>query len=177
MMQIDVVDPTLSGVIGYCTGAMEPQCRAAKLEFTLENSAGDVVMRADEPRLRQIVSNLLSNAIKFTQPGGHVYLRVRMADPDTYEIEVEDTGIGMTQDDIVLAMAPFGQVDGSLSRRFDGVGLGLPLARALVELHGGRLTITSAPGRGTVARVTMPRDPAARSANIHTFPKRGFALH
>jgi two-component system cell cycle sensor histidine kinase PleC len=73
-------------------------------------------------------------------------------------IAVSDTGIGMKPADIPIALEPFRQIDGALSRRFDGTGLGLPLAKALVELHGGCLDIESAPAAGTVVRIRLPLD-------------------
>lgn len=81
------------------------------------------------------------------------------------EISIADDGIGMSEADLAVAFTPFRQVDSKLSRRYEGAGLGLPLARALVESHGGTLTIESHPGRGTVARVRLPRlrvDPQTR---------------
>jgi signal transduction histidine kinase len=71
-------------------------------------------------------------------------------------LDVRDTGIGIAPEHVARALSPFGQVDSRLSRRYEGTGLGLPLARALAELHGGTLTLDSAPGRGTTVRVTLP---------------------
>jgi two-component system cell cycle sensor histidine kinase PleC len=73
-------------------------------------------------------------------------------------LSVSDTGIGMSADDQQIALAPFGQVDSSLARRYEGTGLGLPLSKALVELHGGRLEIDSAPDAGTTVHVVLPAD-------------------
>ncbi len=111
---------------------------------------------ADATRLKQILLNLLSNAVKFTPGGGSVTVEARMAEDAGLVISVRDDGIGMTADEIVVALQPFRQVDNSLSRRFEGTGLGLPLTKAFTELHGGRLEVVSVPGEGTTVRVTFP---------------------
>jgi signal transduction histidine kinase len=113
------------------------------------------LIRSDQLRFRQILLNLMSNGVKFTPAGGRVAVWAAVED-DGVVIAVEDTGIGMKPEDIPIALEPFRQIDGVLSRRFDGTGLGLPLANALVELHGGRLAVESAPGKGTVVRVLLP---------------------
>jgi len=109
---------------------------------------------ADERRVRQIVLNLVSNAVKFTEDG-QITVSAK-ASGDGFALTVADTGIGMTPEDLVKVMEPFVQADTRLSRKYDGTGLGLPLTKALVEAHGGRLTIDSAPELGTTVTVTFP---------------------
>ena len=109
----------------------------------------------DELRLRQVLINLVSNAVKFA-PNGTVDIVARLEDGGNLRVDVKDTGIGMDAAGIAQALKPFGQVDSGLSRRFEGTGLGLPLAKSLVELHGGALTITSEQGIGTVVSVVLP---------------------
>jgi signal transduction histidine kinase len=111
---------------------------------------------ADPTRLKQILLNLISNAIKFTKPGGSVLVTGRHAPEGGVAFEVCDTGLGMTPDEIEIALEPFGQVDARLAREHEGTGLGLPLARRLAELHGGFLEINSEKGRGTTVTVTLP---------------------
>jgi signal transduction histidine kinase len=118
----------------------------------------DVTLIADSQKLLQILLNLLSNAIKFTPAGGRVALRTGIDADGAYRLSVSDTGIGMSADDQRIALSPFGQVDSSLARRYEGTGLGLPLSKALVELHGGRLQIDSAPEQGTTVHVILPAD-------------------
>jgi PAS domain S-box-containing protein len=115
------------------------------------------LVRLDQVRFQQILLNLMSNAVKFTPEGGNVSLFAAV-EPDGAVIAVEDTGIGMNAEQIAIALEPFRQIDGPLSRRFDGTGLGLPLAKALVELHGGRLDIESAPGAGTTVSIHLPSE-------------------
>jgi len=115
------------------------------------------VIYADDTRLRQILLNLLSNAIKFTPHGGEVTVRAALAADGSIRLTVSDTGIGMTEQEINHAMQPFTQIETSLSRRFEGTGLGLPLTKALVELHSGELKLQSQRGVGTTAEVILPQ--------------------
>ncbi|KIL98475.1 Signal transduction histidine kinase [Paramagnetospirillum magnetotacticum MS-1] len=110
---------------------------------------------ADERRLRQIILNLGSNAVKFTDDGGAVTIGAKVTEAG-FVIRVADTGIGMTPEDVQRVMEPFVQADTRLSRKYEGSGLGLPLAKALVIAHGGTLNLDSQPGRGTVVTVTFP---------------------
>jgi signal transduction histidine kinase len=103
--------------------------------------------------VKQIILNLLSNAIKFTPDGGTVTLAVD-AEQDL-RINIADTGIGIAEADIEKALAPFEQIDRSLNRKYEGTGLGLPLARSFVRLHGGDLVIRSQLGKGTTVTVTF----------------------
>jgi signal transduction histidine kinase len=113
-------------------------------------------MSGDAAKLRQIFLNLLSNAIKFTEKGGSVSL-VAGASADGIAVTVADTGIGMNPEDVEIAFQPFGQVDNRLERRYEGTGLGLPLTKALVDLHKGSMVIDSARGQGTRITVSFPR--------------------
>lgn len=109
-----------------------------------------------ERMVRQILINILSNAVKFTPAGGSVTLEAVPRYNGWLVIAVTDTGIGMTPDETVVALTPFGQVDGPHNRRHGGTGLGLPLAKSMMELHGGRLTIVSKPGQGTTVELRFP---------------------
>ena len=113
-------------------------------------------LRASEQRLLQIFVNLLSNAVKFSPEGGHASVRTAEEGADVVLISIADDGIGMTEHEIEQAMLLFTQVDSSLERRFEGTGLGLPLAKLLVEGHGGTLHMTSEPGKGTEVTVRLP---------------------
>jgi two-component system cell cycle sensor histidine kinase PleC len=107
--------------------------------------------------LRQILINLLSNAFKFTPAGGEITIRARRhGDGQHAELVVADTGIGIADRDIAMCLSPFGQVEKSDARKHSGTGLGLPLSRKFAELLGGRLEVSSAPGRGTEVRVLLP---------------------
>jgi signal transduction histidine kinase len=118
-------------------------------------------IEGDSKRLRQLFVNLLSNASKFTAEKGRILVMAKQVKGGAVTIAIADTGVGMTHEQIVLAMKPFAQVQGHLSRTQEGTGLGLPLAMGIVKLHGGTLYLDSQPGAGTTAVVTLPRDAAA----------------
>ncbi len=113
-------------------------------------------VRGDAAKLKQVFSNLISNAIKFTPKSGDIVVNALEHGDGGVLVSVRDTGIGMTEDEVRVAMTPFGQVDGARTRWREGAGLGLPIAKALVELHGGVLMITSIKGQGTDATVILP---------------------
>ncbi|WP_162915014.1 PAS domain S-box protein [Desertibaculum subflavum] len=134
------------------------QGRAAEAGVKLTSAVPPALpsLRADARALKQILINLLSNAIKFTPEGGSVTLAAAIAPNSALTIAITDTGIGMRPEDIPRAMEPFAQIESSLSRRFEGTGLGLPLCKRLAELHDATLELTSAPGEGTTATVRFP---------------------
>ena len=134
---------------------VENQARDAGVSLVCEHAPDLPLLKADDRRVKQIVLNLLSNAIKFTPAGGRVRLSMKCQD-GAVEIVVADTGIGIAQADLPKAFESFGQIDNRLSRRYEGSGLGLPLARHLAELHGAALTIESNVDLGTVATVRFP---------------------
>lgn len=113
-------------------------------------------LQGDSVKLRQVFTNLISNAIKFSRKGGKVNVEATVGADKSIEIVVRDTGIGMTADEVIIALTPFGQVDGSRSRLREGTGLGLPIAKALCELHGGKLDVRSVKDNGTSVVVTLP---------------------
>ena len=131
---------------------------AADSRVTLVNSISSNLppIRADGVKLRQIFTNLISNAIKFTPADGTVSIETLQLEDGQIACIVSDTGVGMTEDELLVAMTPFGQVDGSKTRWREGTGLGLPIAKSLVELHNGELRIASEKGKGTQVWVYLP---------------------
>lgn len=127
---------------------------ARKIELDLPDDAPALL--ADPRRLSQAIGNLLANALKFTPEPGRVQIVFRRAVDGSVLLMVEDGGIGMAEETIAAALEPFRQLDGSLARRFEGTGLGLYIAKALVELHGGSLKVKSAVGEGTVVTIVLP---------------------
>jgi two-component system cell cycle sensor histidine kinase PleC len=117
---------------------------------------------AVERMVRQIVINLVGNAIKFTPEGGSVLLSGAPAADGCYALCVRDTGVGMTESEIAIALTPFGQNHGKMAGRHEGTGLGLPLAKAMIELHGGSLMVESQPNRGTAVTLIFPADRVVR---------------
>ncbi len=118
----------------------------------------------DEVKFRQIISHLVTNAVKFTPSGGSVVIDAHTGPAGGVEIVIRDTGIGLSEEQIPLALSPFGQISTHLARDYEGAGLGLPLSKMLVEQHGGTLTIQSTPGQGTIVTVFLPPECVAASA-------------
>lgn len=140
------------------------------ISLSMNGWDGDYLLHADRRRIKQVLFNLLSNAFKFTPKGGAVTLRLEAPKrSESLDIQVRDTGIGIAPEDFPKALEPFGQVDNRLSRKFDGAGLGLPLSRCLVELHGGSLAIDSEPGVGTTVTVSLPRHRIVEERNAGLF--------
>lgn len=138
---------------------MQSQIAGAKHDLSVKIGAFTQPIRGDERRIRQILTKLFSNAIRFTPTGGRIRLIVEQPSDGGIIMTVSDTGIGMGPDDIIVALQPFRQVDGDLSRKYEGTGLGLPICNALVKMHGGSLEIKSAPSQGTTVRVWLPAAP------------------
>ena len=113
-------------------------------------------IRADDKRLQQVIRHLLSNAIKFSPASAEVVVEAGLGEGDTIVVAITDHGIGMSAGELDVALQSFHQADGALGRRYEGAGLGLALAKGLIELHGGRLEIDSMPGKGTSVAVVLP---------------------
>jgi PAS domain S-box-containing protein len=143
-------------VINDCVCLMTERAKAGAISLSTEIQDHLLSVVADASRLKQILLNLMSNAIKFTEPNGSVVAAVRQGSDGGVMFEVRDTGSGMTPEEIITALEPFGQVDASHTRQHEGAGLGLPLARRLAELHGWSLQLSSTKGRGTVATLMVP---------------------
>jgi two-component system cell cycle sensor histidine kinase PleC len=137
--------------------------REAGVSLDLEVADQLPLVRGDATKLQQVFSNIVSNAIKFTLRNGAVKIEaIRLADGGV-GVMIRDTGVGMSAQELRLATTPFGQVDGSRSRWREGTGLGLPIARSLIELHGGHIKIDSEKGRGTEVGIFLP---SATTLNI-----------
>ncbi|MBI5141931.1 MAG: hypothetical protein HZA20_07035 [Nitrospirae bacterium] len=127
-----------------------------RLEFNISQEA-DIILEADERKLKQVVFNLLGNAVKFTPPGGHVGLNARLSStPGFIEVSVEDSGIGIKESDIGKLFSEFTQLESSYNRKYEGTGLGLALSRKLVEIHGGKIWVESEVGKGSRFSFTIP---------------------
>jgi len=148
-------DVDLQALVDSCLKVLSTQASAGKIELSAALDAGRRWIRADERRLRQVLLNLLSNAVKFTPEGGQVRVS-SVARNGGLAISVSDTGSGMAPEDIPNAMTPFGQIDSKIRRKLEGTGLGLPLAKQLVELHGATFSIESKLGAGTTVTFVLP---------------------
>ena len=146
----------IADVVELGSKIVEDMARCAEIDFVAEIHDGLPPVMADPAKLTQILVNLLSNAVKFTGAGGKVRLSIKHQTQQGIIFRIEDTGIGMSPEQIPIALEPFGQISNSMTRNHDGVGLGLPLTKRLVELHCGTIELASEPGKGTIASVHLP---------------------
>lgn len=163
-LQLTCETVDLGQILESSATMMRDQCARAQLDFYVLPPAQPLSVWGDLAKLRQVLLNLLSNAVKFTPAGGSVSIRAEVRTEALAVIEVADSGIGMSPQDIPIALAAFGQIDSRVARRYEGTGLGLPLSKAIVELHGGLIGIDSKPGVGTKVQVILPRQVAGAEA-------------
>jgi signal transduction histidine kinase len=150
----EIVD--VRAAVEQCGAILREQAAALGLRYSLSLPRDLPRLRADAKMVRQVALNLLSNALKFTPRGGEVAAAGERDPAGNLVLVFRDTGIGIAERDMATALEPFGQIQSGLSRKHSGTGLGLPLAKRLVELHGGTLTVESVVGRGTTVRVVWP---------------------
>jgi signal transduction histidine kinase len=164
---LDLYEETvdLVGVVTESVHLLRGQGTKAQVALHLDVGPAVPPIRADQRRLRQVILNLLSNGLKFTPAGGEVRVAVSWTLAG-HEIPIRDTGIGIAPEDVAKALEPFGQIDSRLSRKYDGTGLGLPLAKRLVERHGGQLSVESTVGAGTAVTVWLPVERAINEASV-----------
>lgn len=154
--ELDIKRIALSDIWGAVYPGLQAGIKDSGItvEETLSESA--LMLDADPEVLNQVLHNLVSNAITYTPSGGTVSVQVEAYDDGELILRIADTGIGISEENLELVLKPFRQVDNSLARKYEGVGLGLPLTRMLVEIHGGDLAITSELNEGTEVTVTLP---------------------
>ena len=139
-----------------------PRASRAGLNLVTHTAPDLPPILVDETKLKQVLLNLVSNAVKFTSEGGRIDIHAEVAETGEFLFMVSDNGIGIAEEDIPQALAPFGQVDTRISRKFEGTGLGLPLAKSLTELHGGTFKLISQPGVGTTVTLRLPKHRVVR---------------
>ncbi len=149
-----VVD--LGALLRECIALLGSEAQQKAVTIVAEIPAALPPLMAGELRLKQVFLNLLSNAVKFSRQGGRVTVAAQVTEAGALAVSVGDQGIGMKPQDIPVALEPFRQIDNALSRPYEGTGLGLPLAKMLVEKHGGTLALDSTLGIGTTVTVTLP---------------------
>ena len=160
-LTLDMLPLYIGDVLEVAVENAGPLFEAKHQSVDLRLDAGLLDISGDPKRLRQLFANLLSNASKFTGEKGRILVMAKAVKGGGVTIAIADTGVGMTHEQIILALKPFAQVQGHLSRTQEGAGLGLPLAMGIAKLHGGSLYLDSQPGAGTTAVVTLPRAQAA----------------
>ena len=148
----------VDGVVDEALRLIAPEAKRGAVELRWRPPVPPLpALRCDRVRLRQMLLNLLSNAVKFTGQGGSVEIKAEVKGGE-FQLIVSDSGIGIKPEDIARIMTPFGQIASVYSRNHQGTGLGLPLTKALVERHGGRLTVYSVPDVGTTVRLSFPAE-------------------
>ena len=165
-LELDEEDIDTAAVIRSCVVMVKERAATAGITLELELPQELPALRFEERKLKQILINLLSNAVKFTPPGGTVTIKTWSRDASGYVFQVTDTGIGIALEDIPKALSSFGQVDSTLARKYEGTGLGLPLAKSLVELGSGSLDLQSEVGVGTTVTVRFPKERIVRLPRI-----------
>ena len=159
-MEITDTPTNMVALIEVTVQMVRKQAEEKSIEVVCNTRPDKITMRTDERLVQQILVNLPSNAVKFTPEGGHVALSVTSGGArENVVITVTDNGIGIHADDIATALTSFGQVDGSLTRRYEGAGLVLSLSKRFSEALGGSLDIFSTPGVGTRVTVILPIKP------------------
>jgi len=168
-LDLHETEMNLREVADECFSLMQPVATSRSVTLTCQGAAvGPETIYADKLKIRQIVLNLLSNAVKFSRVGGHVFVSMSVTDAGA-SLKIEDDGIGMTTAELDSVMEPFVQASEGWARDHGGTGLGLPLTKKYVELHGGELVIQSKRGVGTTVIVKLPAErnmSAARKARV-----------
>lgn len=155
-MELELGEFDLPATLANALTLVSERARRGEVALRLEVDPALRTLQADERKLKQVLLNLLSNAVKFTPRGGEVRLKAHGADGCT-RIAVSDTGVGIAKEDQALIFEAFRQVGTSSTHKREGTGLGLALARRFVELHGGSISVESAPGAGSTFTIQLPR--------------------
>jgi len=146
----------IRNLLDSATRLIRERSLRAQVQLEIAVDQGVPAFNADERKLKQVLINLLSNAVKYTPVGGRIRMQARRDEIGDLILTVADTGIGIPPGALVNVMEPFGQVDNSINRKYSGTGLGLPLTRGLVELHGGSMTLNSEQRVGTTVTIRLP---------------------
>jgi signal transduction histidine kinase len=157
-MELDLSEVAVPEVLRSAVSLHSERASREGVDLSLTTEPEEITITADERRLRQVVFNLVSNAVKFTPADGRVDISARTEDGHV-EVAVADTGPGIAAADWDTIFEEFEQT--AAGRQAEGTGLGLPLSRKLVELHGGRLWVESEVGRGSTFRFTLPLEQEA----------------
>jgi signal transduction histidine kinase len=159
-LQLEPVDMK-SLILGTCQ-QMSPLLQGKRQQLNTDLPDTVPIIHGDGQRLEQVLLNLLNNAAKFTPEGGHILVRARKNDADLV-IDVRDDGIGIAREEQPRLFKPYSRLS-SDRQRHPGLGLGLALAKQVVELHGGKIWVESEPGKGSTFSFSLPRHPVKRPA-------------
>ncbi len=165
-LQMEWAETDATKVIRNSLRMVLPRAENAQVTLVEDIPSHHLIITTDAKKLKQVLLNLLSNAVKFTPGGGEVRCAAwENVVEHTLVVQVRDTGIGIAPKDISRVMMPFGQVDSTLARRYEGTGLGLPLAKKFIESMGGEFAIDSEVNVGTTITITLPKMPKSAMAN------------
>ena len=154
-MELELSEFDLPAALGNAITLVKERAQRHGVVLTLETAPGIGTIRADERKVKQIMLNLLSNAVKFTPEGGSVCVSAK-PNGSAVEVSVADSGPGIAPEDQAAVFEEFTQVGPASARKAEGTGLGLPLTKRFIELHGGEIRLESAPGKGSTFRFTIP---------------------
>jgi len=154
--QLNEKNIKLTGVVNICLQILKSKIQKAQIEVRTDISNDLPEILGEELVLKQVLINLLTNAIKYTPSGGQVIVTAKIDSSGRMVIEVTDTGVGMSEEELKRALQPFGQVETELDRGSSGTGLGLTVVQSLVSLHDSEFKLISQKGVGTTARITLP---------------------
>ncbi len=165
--EVDLMPTTvdLGDLLHRCVRQVGHAFRRPDVELSVDAPGPATYVLADENRLRQAIANVVSNAVKFTRGEGRVSVKLRRDGNGAIKLRIIDNGIGIEADKLATVLTPFGQAAGAYARETGGIGLGLPIARALIEMHDGELAIDSVPGQGTTVTITLPAARVIGSGN------------
>lgn len=155
---LDEEHAAVDDLVRDCLSTVNTRAQEEGTEITYQPKGALPTVFVDKRRIKQVLLNVLNNAIKFTDSDGKIDIEAECSSTEGVVLRVKDNGIGIPQDHLEEVFDMFRQVDGSLARKYDGAGLGLPLSRKLIEKHGGTLSLASQPGQGTTALITLPVD-------------------
>ena len=158
VMALDEEEVNLVGVVSDAVSLLLPSAQDQEIELLTEFPEDLPSILGDRLRIKQVSLNLLNNALKFTPSGGRVVVSLELQNHNGISMRVSDSGIGIKREDISKIVEPFGQVANTQSRNHGGTGLGLPICKALIELHGGYMEIESEIGQGTTVVVEFPSE-------------------
>ncbi len=156
--QLSETDFAVREVLEDCIRTVGAAYRDRAAPVVLDRQSSLPRLRADQRMFTQMVLNLMSNAIKYTPESGRIRVTGTLGENGSFRLSVSDTGIGMTDQEISEAFEPFRRIDHALASNFEGIGLGLPLTKAMVEMHGGKLELASISNHGTTATLVFPAE-------------------
>lgn len=155
-MELEITSQNIIELLSSCIEEMQPLAQQKKLDIQLSINKDFILVEMDRLRIKQVLLNLLSNAIKFTEKG-HIQI-VLINEARQVHIQIKDTGIGLSEEEIEKIFHPFSQADSSITRKYGGTGLGLVISKNIMDLHGGTIKVQSQKGKGSTFTISLPKN-------------------